>query len=84
MHDNPSQPWTALQLAKDDALSRSSIFKRFNEALGMAPMAYLFTWRMAVAENLLRAGDLSIANIAQRVGDSSVRHSVVRLPATWG
>jgi AraC-like DNA-binding protein len=72
MHENPSQPWTVLQLAKEAALSRSTFFKRFNEALGMAPMAYLFTWRMAVAKNLLRAGHLSIANIAQRVGYSSV------------
>lgn len=72
MHENPSQSWTVVQLAKEAALSRSTFFERFNQALGMAPMAYLFTWRMAVAKKLLRAGDDSIATIAQRVGYSSV------------
>jgi AraC-like DNA-binding protein len=72
MHEKPSQPWTVVQLAKEAALSRSTFFERFNQALGMAPMAYLFTWRMALAKNLLRSRDESIAQIAQQVGYSSV------------
>lgn len=71
MHENPGQPWTVVQLAKEAALSRSTFFERFNRALGMAPMAYLLAWRMALARNLLRCQDGSISEIAQRVGYGS-------------
>lgn len=72
MHEHPNQPWTVSQLARQAALSRSTFFERFNKALGMAPMAYLLTWRMALAKKLLRDRDDSIAEIAQRIGYSSV------------
>lgn len=72
MHENPGKPWTVVQLAKEAALSRSTFFERFKQTLGMAPMAYLLTWRMALAKNMLRRREDSIAEIAQRVGYSSV------------
>lgn len=72
IHEHPGRPWTVIQLAREAALSRSSFFERFKQALGMAPMEYLLTWRMALAKNLLRGRDDSIAEIAQRVGYSSV------------
>jgi AraC-like DNA-binding protein len=71
MHEHPGQPWTVVQLAREAALSRSTFFERFNQALGMAPMAYLLAWRMALAKNLLHRRDGSIAEIAQRVGYGS-------------
>ncbi|MDY7561362.1 AraC family transcriptional regulator [Pseudomonas sp. 10B1] len=71
MHEYPNRPWTVVQLAKEAALSRSTFFERFTQALGMAPMAYLLGWRMALAKNLLRRKDGSINEIAQRVGYSS-------------
>jgi AraC-like DNA-binding protein len=72
IHEFPNQPWTVVQLAREAALSRSTFFGRFKQAVGMAPMRYLLTWRMALAKNLLRTQDDSIAEIAQRVGYSSV------------
>jgi transcriptional regulator GlxA family with amidase domain len=71
MHEDPGQPWTVMQLAKEAALSRSTFFERFKQALGMAPMAYLFTWRMALAKNLLHGRDATIAGVAHQVGYSS-------------
>jgi len=71
MHESPTQAWTIAQLAKEAALSRSAFFERFNRALGTAPMAYLLTWRMALAKNLLRRKEGGLAEIAQRVGYSS-------------
>ena len=35
-------------------------------------MEYLLAWRMALAKQLLRGGELAIAQIAERVGYSSV------------
>jgi AraC-like DNA-binding protein len=71
MHADPTRPWTVAQLAKAAALSRSSFFERFSRAVGMAPMAYLLAWRMALAKDLLRRRQGSIADIAQQVGYSS-------------
>lgn len=71
MHEHPGRSWTVVQLAREAALSRSTFFERFTQALGMAPMAYLLAWRMALAKNLLRSKDCSITEIAQRVGYGS-------------
>ncbi|PTB22009.1 AraC family transcriptional regulator [Trinickia symbiotica] len=71
IHENPAKPWTVAQLAKIAALSRSSFFDRFSRAVGVAPMEYLLSWRMAIAKNLLRRNTFSIATIAARVGYSS-------------
>ena len=71
MHESPTGPWTVAQLAKEAALSRSAFFERFRSAVGVAPMEYLLAWRMALAKNLLRRKEGSIAEVAERVGYSS-------------
>jgi AraC-like DNA-binding protein len=71
MHESPSQPWTVRQLAKEAALSRSAFFGRFSRTVGIAPMEYLLTWRMALAKNLLRRQEGSITEVAKRVGYGS-------------
>jgi AraC-like DNA-binding protein len=71
MHEQPTRPWTVAALAKEAALSRSSFFEHFSRAVGVAPMEYLLTWRMALAKDLLRRNVGRIAEIAQRVGYSS-------------
>ena len=63
--------WTVAELAKETALSRSTFFERFSRAVGVAPMEYLLTWRMALAKDLLRRNEGRVAEIAQRVGYSS-------------
>ncbi len=72
MHESPSAAWTVAQLAGEAAMSRSAFFARFSAAVGVAPMAYLLAWRMALASQLLRRRELPIAEIAERVGYSSV------------
>jgi AraC-like DNA-binding protein len=59
------------QLARASALSRSAFFDRFTRTVGIPPMGYLLTWRMALAKDLLRHGDMSILEVAQRVGYTS-------------
>jgi AraC-like DNA-binding protein len=71
MHESPTLPWTVAQLAKEAALSRSAFFERFNRAVGVAPMEYLLSWRMALAKNLLRRQEVGVAEVAERVGYSS-------------
>ena len=71
MHESPTRSWTVAQLAKEAALSRSAFFERFSRAVGVPPMEYLLAWRMAMAKNLLRRKEGSVAEIAERVGYSS-------------
>lgn len=71
MHDQRAHPLTVAQLARTAALSRSAFFERFLRTVGMAPMAYLLAWRMAVAKDLLRHHDLTVGAVAERVGYSS-------------
>ena len=71
MHDDPSRQWTVQDLAEKAALSRSACFARFSRAVGLAPMEYLLSWRMAIAKNLLGRSKLAIAEVAERVGYGS-------------
>ncbi|UHQ21464.1 AraC family transcriptional regulator [Lysobacter sp. 5GHs7-4] len=71
MHAQLDRAWTVDQLAKAAALSRSSFFERFSRTVGVAPMAYLLGWRMEVAKDLLRNGEMSVAEVAERVGYGS-------------
>jgi AraC-like DNA-binding protein len=71
MHEDPTKAWTVAQLAKAAALSRSAFFERFNRAVGVAPMEYLLSWRMALAKKMLRRNEGNIGEVAARVGYSS-------------
>ena len=71
MHGQLDRSWTVAQLAKSAGLSRSAFFDRFARTVGMPPMEYLLSWRMAVARDLLRREELGIAEVAERVGYGS-------------
>jgi AraC-like DNA-binding protein len=71
LHDRPTHAWTVVELAKEAALSRTTFFERFSRAVGVTPMEYLLSWRMALAKDLLRRNEGRIAEIAERVGYGS-------------
>lgn len=71
MHADPGKGWTVAELARASALSRSAFFDRFTDVVGIPPMEYLLGWRMAIAKDLLRAGELSLSGVAERVGYGS-------------
>jgi len=71
MHRDPARPWTVEQLAKTAALSRSAYFQRFSRAVGLPPMEYLLTWRMAIAKDLLNRKRMAMEQVAERIGYSS-------------
>jgi AraC-like DNA-binding protein len=71
MHGDPAHAWTAAQLAKTAALSRSAFFDRFLRAMGMSPMEYLLSWRMTIAKDLLRTQNIALGEVARRVGYGS-------------
>jgi AraC-like DNA-binding protein len=72
MHEDAGKPWTVDELARISNMSRAAFARTFLETLGHTPMRYLTEWRMTVARDLLRAQDVSLTEIAQRVGYSSI------------
>ena len=90
LHALPDRAWTVDELAKEAAMSRAALAKRFVELVGQSPIQYLAGWRMHVARDLLRESTLGIGEIAGRVGYESeaafnraFRRLVGSPPATW-
>jgi AraC-like DNA-binding protein len=71
IHDDPLRDWTADDLARAAATSRSVLGERFRALLGQSPIHYLVEWRMQLAANLLVSTELRLAAIAERAGYGS-------------
>jgi AraC-like DNA-binding protein len=71
VHAEPGRSWTADDMARVAGLSRSVLFDRFQAVLGEPPAAWLASWRMAVAADLLRRSHLSVGEVAGKVGYAS-------------
>ena len=71
MHEDAGHPWSVPELAELGGLSRAAFARTFREALGQTPMQYLTDWRMALARDHLRDGELSLAKIADAIGYGS-------------
>ena len=65
---SPDKPWTVAALAADAAMSRSAFARQFSKSVGEPPLTYLTRWRMNLAGRLLRETDLTLGEIASRVG----------------
>jgi AraC family transcriptional regulator, alkane utilization regulator len=71
IHSQPEQAWTVESLAETCYMSRSKFANLFNQIVGEPPLAYLQQHRLRLASQFLRLGQLSIQQIAHRVGYSS-------------
>lgn len=56
MHERPSEPWDLDALAALAGMSRARFAVHFREVTGETPASYLSSWRIGVAQSLLRAG----------------------------
>ena len=71
VHEDPARRWTVEELAGRASLSRAAFARRFTAQMGVAPLAYLTGWRMALARERLRDGDGGIAAVANELGYAS-------------
>ncbi|NIL74576.1 AraC family transcriptional regulator [Rhodococcus sp. B10] len=71
LHRSPDTQWTVASLAASVTMSRSAFAARFTALVGETPMKYLARWRMQVAHDLLRSGDVTVAELAKRSGYDS-------------
>ncbi|MFH0173310.1 cupin domain-containing protein [Streptomyces cacaoi] len=65
---DPAHPWTLPALAAKTGVSRANLARRFTALVGQPPMTYLRERRLALAADLLREPDATLAVVADRVG----------------
>ncbi|MEV4517098.1 helix-turn-helix domain-containing protein [Dactylosporangium sp. NPDC049525] len=62
------RPLTARDLARQAGMSTRNLARHFNAVTGMAPLRWLLTQRVGLAQELLETSDLSVEQIAARTG----------------
>jgi AraC-like DNA-binding protein len=68
LHRRPGEGWHVHALAREAGMSRTVFAERFAALLGHTPMQYLAAWRMHLADEMLRGGRASVAQVAERLG----------------
>ena len=71
IHGQPEKSWTVETLAEQCCMSRSKFANLFAQIVGESPLAYLQQHRLRLAAQYLRHGQLSLQQIAYKVGYSS-------------
>ena len=71
LHHNPAHPWTVAELARETGVSRAALARRFNDLVGEPPMAFLTSWRIALAADLLLEPGATVGSVAEQVGYGS-------------
>ncbi|WP_232314471.1 MULTISPECIES: helix-turn-helix transcriptional regulator [Grimontia] len=73
MHHEPGKDWTLEEIGRQVGMSKATLVRHFQDALGMAPIAYLSHWRRLKAYNALRYTKDPIDKIALSLGFTSGR-----------
>ena len=71
LHEDPAHPWTVATLASATGVSRAALARRFHTLVGEPPMAFLTSWRLTLAADLLLDPTTTVAAVARRVGYTS-------------
>lgn len=89
MHANPARNWELTEMADLAGMSRARFAARFREVTGETPVDYLASWRIMVAQRLLKQG-LQLKHVAYDIGygsASALTRAFVRKlgcsPAAW-
>jgi len=68
IHEDPARRWTVAALASNVGMSRAGFAARFTSLVGEPPLKYLTGWRMALAAEMLRETEVTLAVVARNVG----------------
>jgi AraC-like DNA-binding protein len=68
LHTDHRRRWTVAELAAKTGSSRAAFAARFAAMVGEPPLTYLTGWRMALAADLLRDTEETVAAVAREVG----------------
>lgn len=73
IHREPAFDWTLSSLGEQVGMSRATLVRRFQEVVGVAPMAYIADWRVMKAHKLIRSSATPLEQIAEATGFASAR-----------
>lgn len=71
LHTDQARGWTVEGFAQRVGFSRSELAEWFTDLIGESPLRYVTGWRMQLAKQLLREGNLSLSEVATRIGYES-------------
>jgi len=71
IHRQPGKAWDLKALAAIAGMSRSQFSRRFGELLKISPARYLAQWRMRLATAWIRNNDMTVTEVAARLGYES-------------
>jgi AraC-like DNA-binding protein len=72
-HQEPELNWTLTSLGERVGMSRATLVRRFQDVVGVAPMAYLADWRIMKAHSLVKYSATPLEQIADATGFASAR-----------
>ena len=72
--NNASKDLSVTSMAAQSSMSVRNFSRRFKEAIGKTPLQYLQDIRIDIASDLLQSSNLSIGDIADKVGYSDTSH----------
>lgn len=84
IHRHPDERWTVEALAQRLGMSRSAFSSRFRALVGEPPLSYVTRWRMQVAAVHLREAQLTLPEIAERVGYQAEASFSKIFKKAWG
>jgi AraC-like DNA-binding protein len=73
IHQEPEFAWSLESLGERVGMSRATLVRRFQEVVGVAPMAYIANWRIMKAHSLVKYSVTPFEQIANATGFASAR-----------
>ena len=73
IHQEPEFNWTLTSLGERVGMSRATLVRRFQDIVGVAPMAYIADWRIMKAHSLVKYSATPFEQIADATGFASAR-----------
>ncbi len=70
LQNNMAKTLSTTEMAQQVGMSTRNFSRRFKQAIGKTPLQYLHDFRLKSAQDLLQSSNLSIGDIADRVGYS--------------
>jgi len=73
IHQEPEFDWTLTSLGERVGMSRATLVRRFQDVVGVAPMAYISDWRIMKAHSLIKYSATPFEQVADATGFASAR-----------
>ena len=73
IHAQPELDWSLSSLGERVGMSRATLVRHFQDAVGVAPMKYIMNWRILKAYSLIKYTSTPMEQIADSVGFASAR-----------